>query len=39
MQVRTYGTGNNNNLHGTRYWDGGEANQFSMPVLTIEAIA
>lgn len=39
MQVRHYGGNNYNNLHGTRYWDGGESNQFSMPVLTIEAIA
>jgi hypothetical protein len=39
MQVRHYGTANYNNLHGTRYWDGAESNQFSMPLLTIEAIA
>jgi hypothetical protein len=39
MQVRHYGGNNYANLHGTRYWDGGEANQFSMPVLTIMAIA
>jgi hypothetical protein len=39
MQARNYGGSNNNNLHGTRYWDGGESNQFSMPVLTIEAVA
>jgi hypothetical protein len=39
MQVRHYGAANSNNLHGTRYWDGAESIQFSMPVLTIEAIA
>lgn len=39
MQVRNYGSNNYNNLHGTYYWDGGGGNQFSMPVLTIEAIA
>jgi len=39
MQVRHYGGSNYNNLHGTTYWDGGAANHFSMPVLTITAIA
>ncbi len=39
MQVRHYGGSNYNNLHGTRYWDGVEANQLSIPALTIEAIA
>ena len=39
MQVRRYGSGNYNNLHGTRYWDGISSNQFSMPTLMIEAIA
>ena len=39
MQFRIYGASNNNNLHGTSYWDGGSGNQFSMPVLTIIAIA
>lgn len=39
MQVRRYGASNNNNIHGTRYWDGVESIQFSMPTLTIEAIA
>jgi hypothetical protein len=39
MQVRHYGSGNYNNLHGTRYWDGTSSNQFSMPTLMIEAIA
>ena len=39
MQVRHYASGNRNNLHGTRYWDGASSNQFSMPTLTIEAIA
>ena len=38
MQFRRYGGSNNNNLHGTYYWDGTAANFFSMPVLTIEAI-
>lgn len=39
MQGRRYGSSNNNNFHGTRYWDGGESTQFSMPTLKIEAIA
>ena len=39
MQVRHYGGSNNNNLHGTFYWDGGGGNHLSIPVLTIEAIA
>jgi hypothetical protein len=39
MQFRIYGTTNNNNLHGTQYWDGTTSNQFSMPSLTIIAIA
>ncbi len=39
MQFRIYGTSNNNNLHGTNYWDGGSSVQFSMPSLTIIAIA
>jgi hypothetical protein len=39
MQFRIYGTSNNNNLHGTYYWDGAVSNQFSMPSLTIIAIA
>lgn len=39
MQFRIYGTSNNNNLHGTTYWDGAGSNQFSMPSLTIIAIA
>ena len=39
MQIRRYANANYNNLHGTYYWDGGGSSQFSMPVLTIEAIA
>lgn len=39
MQARHYSSGNNNNLHGTTYWDGAGSNQFSMPVLMIQAIA
>lgn len=39
MQVRRYGGSNYNNLHGTRYWDGTSSNQFSMPILMIQAIA
>lgn len=39
MQFRIYGTSNNANLHGTTYWDGGSSNQFSIPTLTIIAIA
>ncbi len=39
MQVRRYGGNNYNNLHGTHYWDGGDSNQFNIPVLTIEAIS
>jgi hypothetical protein len=39
MQFRIYAAANANNLHGTRYWDGTSSNQFSMPSLTIIAIA
>lgn len=39
MQWRSYSTGNRRNLHGTTYWDGGGSTQFSMPILTIIAIA
>lgn len=39
MQIRRYGDSNARNLHGTTYWDGGASNQFSMPSLTIIAIA
>jgi hypothetical protein len=39
MQFRIYSGSNNNNLHGTTYWDGTASNQFSIPTLTIIAIA
>ena len=39
MQWRAYGSSNARSLHGTNYWDGGSSTQFSMPVLTIIAIA
>lgn len=39
MQFRVYALANANNLHGTYYWDGGAVNVFSMPSLTIIAIA
>lgn len=39
MQWRAYGTSNARSLHGTTYWDGTGSNQFSMPILTIIAIA
>jgi len=39
MQWRSYSTGNRRNIHGTTYWDGGGSTQFSMPILTIIAIA
>lgn len=39
MQVRRYGASNYGNLFGTRYWPEGSGNQFSMPTLTITAIA
>lgn len=39
MQWRAYGTSNARGLHGTTYWDGGGATVFSMPILTIIAIA
>jgi len=39
-QVRDYGTGNRRlRLHTTTYWDGAGGNQFSMPILTLTAIA
>jgi len=40
LMGRSYdGNANDINLHGTYYWDGGGGNVFSMPTLTIEAIA
>lgn len=39
MQSRQYGTGNYQNLHGTRYWNGAGGNQFSMPCICIKAVA
>ena len=39
MQYRAYGGSDIMYLHGTTYWDGGGGNQFSMPHLTIIAIA
>ena len=38
MQARWYGSGNDANLHGTTYWDGGSGNQFSIPIINILAI-
>jgi hypothetical protein len=38
MQARWYGSGNDANLHGTTYWDGGSGNQFSIPIINIIAI-
>lgn len=40
MKMQVYGyAANSKNLHGTVYWDGGGSNQFSMPHLSIIAIA
>ena len=39
MQWRAYGGSDVIYYHGTTYWDGGAGNQFSMPHLTIIAIA
>lgn len=39
MQVRHYGGSNYSNVHGARYWDGVDSAQFSMPSLSIIAIA
>lgn len=39
LRWRAYGASNYQNLHGTRYFDGTGSNQFSMPVLTLIAIA
>jgi len=38
LQARFYGASNPVNIHGTRYWNGADSPQFSMPVLTIIAI-
>lgn len=38
MQVRHYGGSNYNNIHGSRYWDGADSSQFSMPSLSLIAI-
>ena len=39
MQWRAYGGSDIQYYHGTTYWDGGSSTQFSMPHLTIIAIA
>jgi len=39
MQWRSYAAANARGVHGTTYWDGAGSTQFSMPVLTIIAIA
>ena len=39
MQYRSYGGSDITYLHGTQYWDGNSGNQFSMPHLTIMALA
>lgn len=39
MMVRIYGGSNNNNIHGTYYWDGAGGNQLGIPILTITAFA
>ena len=39
MQYRAYGGSDITYLHGTTYWDGTSGNQFSMPHLSIIAIA
>jgi len=40
MKMQVYGYGSNSkNLHGTTYWDGGGSNQFSIPHISIIAIA
>jgi hypothetical protein len=40
MKMQVYGyAANSKNLHGTVYWDGGASNQFSIPHLSIIAIA
>lgn len=39
MQWRAYGSSDVQYYHGTTYWDGNGSNQFSMPHLTIIAIA
>lgn len=38
LQMREYGTSNDMDAHGTRYWDGGGGNQFHMPSISIKAI-
>lgn len=39
MMVRMYGASDNNNMHGTYYWDGAGSNQLGIPILTITAFA
>lgn len=38
LQARYYGASNPVNIHGTRYWNGADSPQFSMPTLTIIAL-
>lgn len=38
MQARWYSASNEANLNGTKYWDGGAGNQFSIPIINILAI-
>jgi len=38
-QARSYGSGNRRGIHTTSYWDGLASNQFSLPSISIKAIA
>jgi hypothetical protein len=38
LQMREYGTSNEMDAHGTRYWDGTNSIQFHMPSISIKAI-
>ena len=39
MEARAYSTGHESKLHKTRYWDGAESTQLSIPTISITAIS
>ena len=38
MQVREYGSGNEQKIYNSTYWDGGGGNEFQVPSLTITSL-
>ena len=38
MQVREYGSGNEQKIYNSTYWDGSGGNEFQVPSLTITSL-